>query len=75
MYPYAEAHPGPSQVSMVNLFARVVSVTKLTMLFFLLKVTSWVFENLQIDGFFLEDKIGRPGQPGTSQRFFAPELA
>ena len=45
MYPSAEAYPGPSQASKINLFERIVSVIKLTLLF-LPKVTSWVFEGL-----------------------------
>ena len=44
MYTSAEAHPRPSQTSKINLFARIVSVIKLTLLF-VPKVT-WVFEGL-----------------------------
>ena len=45
MYPSAEAHPGPSQASKINLFAGIVSVIKLKLLF-LPKVPSWVLEGL-----------------------------
>ena len=45
MYPSEEAHPGASQASKINLFGRIVSVIKLTLLF-LPKATSWVFEGL-----------------------------
>ena len=32
MYQYAEAHPGPSQISKINLLAAIFDVFKLTLL-------------------------------------------
>ena len=34
MYPSAEAGPGPSQATNINLFARIVNAFKLTLQFF-----------------------------------------
>ena len=41
----AEARPEPSQATKINLFARIVNVFRLTLLF-LSKVLSWMFEGL-----------------------------
>ena len=45
MCPSLEASPGPIQATKINLFARIVTVFQLTLLF-LSKVPSWVFEGL-----------------------------
>ena len=45
MYSSLEASPGPIQATKINLFARIVTVFQLTLLF-LSKVPSWVFEGL-----------------------------
>ena len=39
MYQSARAHPGPSQASKINLFARIVDVFKLTLLAIFTKST------------------------------------
>ena len=46
MYQYTEARPGPSQVSKINLFARISSVFKQTLRTIFAKVPSWMFEEL-----------------------------
>ena len=45
MYPSAEARPGSSQATKIKIFARIVNVFKL-MLLFLSSVPSWAFEGL-----------------------------
>ena len=47
MYPSAEARPGSSQATKIKIFARIVNVFKL-MLLFLSSVPSWVFEGLSL---------------------------
>ena len=58
MYQPAEARPGPSQASKVNLFVRIINVFKITLLtIFVIKITlltifvkvpSWMFEELRL---------------------------
>ena len=45
MYQSTEARPGPSQASKINIFASIVNVFKLKLLF-LSKVPSGMFEEL-----------------------------
>ena len=48
MYQPAEARPGPSQASKVNLFVRIINVFKITLLTIFVKVPSWMFEELRL---------------------------
>ena len=44
MYQSGEAHPGLSQASNINVFARIVNDFELTLVTFLPKVPLWMFE-------------------------------